>query len=53
MLFFKGPVRWLWLAGLLVFHGAIEEIFLYRFFPLYILILYLFGWPAMQRRING
>ncbi|MBS1971335.1 MAG: hypothetical protein JSU04_13590 [Bdellovibrionales bacterium] len=52
-LLFRGPVQWLWLIGLLFFHGAIEEIFMYRFFPFYILVFYLFGWPALQRRMNG
>lgn len=52
-LFFRGPVRWVWLMGLLVFHGAIEEVFMYRFFPFYILVFYLFGWPSVQRRLNG
>ncbi len=48
--FLFGPklLRWIWLAALLGFHIGIEEIFAYRYFLHFILVLYLFALPDVM-----
>jgi hypothetical protein len=48
MLFGPKPLRWVWLAVLLGFHIGIEEIFAYRYFLHFILVLYLFALPDVM-----